>query len=52
MSAQNLAKSNDDIVVVFITKNTDKLSIVVSVSKPVSEKYNAEKIAKNLRIHR
>ncbi len=45
MSAENLAKSNDDLVIVFIAKNTDKLSIVVAVSKPASEKYNAGKIA-------
>ena len=50
MSAENLAKSHDDLVVVYIAKNTDKLSIVVAVSKAISGKYNAGKIAKETAI--
>jgi alanyl-tRNA synthetase len=46
MSAENLAKSHDDLVVVYVSKDNDKLSIVVAVSKAVSAKYNAGYIAK------
>lgn len=46
MSAENLAKGHDDLVVVYISKNNDKLSIVTAVSKAVSTKYNAGYIAK------
>ncbi|MDP5110209.1 MAG: alanine--tRNA ligase [Rickettsiaceae bacterium] len=46
ISAENLAKSHDDLVIVYVSKNNDKLSIVVAVSKAVSVKYNAGYIAK------
>ena len=46
MSAENLAKEYDDLVVVYISKNNDKLSIVAAVSKAISAKYNAGHIAK------
>ena len=46
MSAENLAKSHNDLVIVYVSKNNDKLSIIVAVSKEVSNKYNAGYIAK------
>lgn len=46
MSAENLAKEYDDLVVVYISKNNDKISIVAAVSKAISAKYNAGHIAK------
>jgi alanyl-tRNA synthetase len=46
MSAENLAKSHDDLVIVYVSKSSNKLAIVVAVSKPVSDKYNAGNIAK------
>lgn len=46
MSAERLAKNHNDLVVVYASKNNDKLSIVVAISKAVSTKYNAGSIAK------
>ncbi|MDG1437220.1 MAG: alanine--tRNA ligase [Rickettsiaceae bacterium] len=48
IAAENIAKSNEDLVVVYISKNSDKLAIVVAVSKSISSQYNAGKIAKEI----
>ena len=48
MSAEAIAKKHDDLVIVYATKNFEKLSIVVSVSKLASKQYNADKIAKEI----
>ena len=46
MAAESMAKKHDDLVVFYVGKNEGKLSIVVAVSKSVSDTYNAGKIAK------
>ena len=46
MAAENLVKKCNDLVIMYVARNDDKLSIVVAVSKDVSDKYNAGKIAK------
>ncbi len=46
MAAEAIAKKHDDLVVFYVGKNEGKLSIVVAVSKPISDAYNAGKIAK------
>lgn len=48
ISAENLSKKYDGIVVVYVARNDQKLSIVVAVSKKISEQYNAGKIAKEV----
>lgn len=47
-AAENLTKKAEDIVVVYITNNNSKLSITVSSSKAISDKFNAGNIAKEL----
>ncbi|MDP4832852.1 MAG: alanine--tRNA ligase [Rickettsiaceae bacterium] len=45
MSAENLVKKHDDLIVVYISKNAGKLAIVVAVSNKASNQYNAGNIA-------
>lgn len=47
-AAENLTKKVEDLIVVYITGNNDKLSITVAVSKAITDKYNAGIIAKEL----
>ncbi len=48
MSAENLTKKYDNIVAIYVAKNNKKLSIVVAISKQVSDQYNAGIIAKKI----
>jgi alanyl-tRNA synthetase len=48
MSAENFARKHDDLVVIYVSRNFEKLSIVVAVSKLASKKHNADKIAKEV----
>lgn len=48
IAAENIAKNTEDLVVVYIAKNSDKLAIVVAVSKSISNQYHAGKIAKEI----
>jgi len=45
MSAENLVKKHDDLIVVYISKNVGKLAIVVAVSNKASKQYHAGKLA-------
>ncbi len=47
-AAENLTKKVEDLIVVYIAGNNDKLSITVAVSKAITDKYNAGIIAKEL----
>ncbi|MDE8611199.1 alanine--tRNA ligase [Rickettsia felis] len=47
-AAENLTKKVEDLIVVYITGNNDKLSITVAVSKAITDKYKAGIIAKEL----
>ncbi|ABV75548.1 alanyl-tRNA synthetase [Rickettsia akari str. Hartford] len=47
-AAANLTNKVEDLIVVYITGNNDKLSITVAVSKAITDKYNACIIAKEL----
>lgn len=48
MSAENLAKQHDDLIVIYVSKNIDKLSILIAVSIEISKEYNANDIAKHV----
>ncbi|PCJ29849.1 MAG: alanine--tRNA ligase [Rickettsiales bacterium] len=48
MAAENLAKKHDDLVIIYTSKSGAKLSVLIAVSKPLSEKHNAGTIAKEL----
>lgn len=47
-AAENLTKKLDDLVVVYIANNSGKLSITVSITKQITNKFNAGIIAKEL----
>ena len=47
-AAENLTKKVEDLIVVYIVGNSDKLSITVAVSKAITDKFNAVNIAKEL----
>ncbi|MCC8468149.1 MAG: alanine--tRNA ligase [Rickettsia endosymbiont of Eriopis connexa] len=47
-AAENLTKKVEDLIVVYITGNNDKLSITVAVSKTITDKFNAGIIVKEL----
>ena len=46
--AENLSKKHKDLVLVLSSKNGDKISIVIAVSKEIIEKHNAGEISKVL----
>ena len=48
IAAENLSKKYNDLVVVFVSKTAEKLSIVIAVSKEISQRYNANEISKHL----
>ncbi|MDC0864845.1 alanine--tRNA ligase [Rickettsiaceae bacterium] len=48
ISAENLAKNHNDLLIIYVAKYDVKLSIVVASSLEVSQKYNAGKIAKEI----
>lgn len=48
ISAENLSKKDDDLIVIYFNRLQDKLSIIVAVSKALSSKYKAGDIAKKL----
>ena len=48
IAAENLSKKYNDLVIVFVSKTTEKLSIVIAVSKEISQRYNANEISKHL----
>ncbi len=48
MAAENLSKNHADLVIVFVSKTSEKLSIVVAVSKEISQRHNANEISKHL----
>ena len=48
MSAENFARKHEDLVVIYVSRNSEKLSIAVAVSKLASRKHNADKIAKEV----
>ncbi|MCZ6910520.1 MAG: DHHA1 domain-containing protein, partial [Rickettsia endosymbiont of Ixodes persulcatus] len=47
-AAENLTKKVEDLIVVYIVGNSDKLSITVAVSKATTDKFNASNIVKEL----
>ncbi|QQV75774.1 Alanine--tRNA ligase [Rickettsia tillamookensis] len=47
-AAENLTKKVENLIVVYITGNNDKLSITVAVSKAITDKFNAGIIVKEL----
>ena len=48
IAAENLSKKYADLVVVFASKTSEKLSIVIAVSKEISQRHNANEISKHL----
>lgn len=48
MAAENLAKAQKDLVVIYVCKNDGKLFIVVAVSEAIAKQYDAGKIAKEI----
>ncbi len=48
VSAENLVKAHDNLVVIYISKSGKKLSIVTASSKAISSKYNSGKIIKEV----
>ncbi|WP_016917254.1 alanine--tRNA ligase [Rickettsia honei] len=47
-AAENLTKKVEDLIMVYIAEGIGKLSITVAVSKAITDKYNADIIAKKL----
>lgn len=48
IAAENLSKKYTDLVIVFVSKTSEKLSIIIAVSKEMSLKHNASEISKHL----
>jgi len=48
IAAENLSKKHTDLVVVFVSKTSEKLSIVIAVSKEISPRHSASEVSKHL----
>lgn len=49
-AAEQLSNRNEDLIIVYISKNEEKLSITIAVSKALSEKFHAGELAKEISI--
>jgi alanyl-tRNA synthetase len=47
-AAEDLSRKHDDLIVVYVSKNDNKLSIVTAVAKSISNKYNASYITREI----
>ncbi len=50
MSSQNIIKNQDSLILVYVSKLEDKLSLLIAVSKNITQEYNAGNIVKKLSI--
>ncbi len=50
MSSQNTIKNQDSLILVYVSKLEDKLSLLIAVSKNITQEYNAGNIVKKLSI--
>jgi alanyl-tRNA synthetase len=50
IAAENLSKKYTDLVIVFASKTSEKLSIIIAVSKEISPRHNASEISKHLSV--
>ena len=50
MSSQNTIKNQDSLILVYVSKLEDKLSLLITVSKNITQEYNAGNIVKKLAI--
>ncbi len=50
MSSQNIIKNQDSLILVYVSKLEDKLSLLIAVSKNITQEYNAGNIVKKLSV--